>query len=331
MSAPSAPGARHDQALQGIAYILTGASVFPIQDVVVKGLSSTPLPLLEIVFVRSLVALLLIGWLAWRQGDRVGWSVERPWLHLARGLSGFLSFTTYYMAIAALPLATTAALAFSGPLFLVALSALVLREPVDPRSWRAVVVGFVGVLVVMRPGASTFDPAALLAVLSALCYAVSQTITRELGRTHSGATIALSAIMVAVTASGISGLVSGGGGREAGLHPSLAFVARGWTTPSLGQLGTMMLCGVIASAGMYCLTQAYRLAPAGTVAPFEYAMIVWSVLWGYLIWGDVPGFFTVAGVSLTIGAGLYVLHHQARRHRERRRQDQLTAPNATSG
>src|SRR2546426_127239 len=139
MTPSLAPAARHDAPLRGIGFILVGASVFPVQDVVIKGLSGD-YPVLEIVFVRSLVAL-----------------------------------------------------------------------------------GLVGVLVVLRPGAAAFDPAALLAVLSALCYAASQTMTRQLGRTHSGATIVLTATLVAAVVAGASGLVAGGGGQGAGLHPSVAF------------------------------------------------------------------------------------------------------------
>jgi drug/metabolite transporter (DMT)-like permease len=312
-----APAARIDRPLHGIGFVLVGASVFPMQDVLIKGLSGN-YAVLEIVFVRSLVSLGLFAWLLWREHDSVTFPLERPWLHAARGSLGLLSFTTYYMAIAALPLATVTAVAFAAPLFVTALSALVLGEPVDRRRWRAVVVGFLGVLVVLRPGAAAFEPAALLAVLSALCYAISQTITRTLGRTDSGATIVLTSTLVAVAVAAASGLVAGAGGQDAGLHPSLAFLLRGWVLPPWGALARMALCGLISGVGIYCLTQAYRVAPAGTVAPFEYVMIGWAVLWGYVFWGDVPGPTTLIGVATTVAAGVYVLHHQARFQREGR-------------
>ena len=315
MNPSSAPAARLDAPLRGIAFILVGASVFPVQDVVIKGLSGD-YPVLEIVFVRSLVGLGLVGWLVSRERDSPGFSIQRPWLHAGRGLLGLVSFTTYYMAIAALPLATVTAVAFAAPLFVTALSALVLGEPVGGRRWGALLIGLVGVLVVLRPGATAFEPAALFAVLSALCYAASQTITRDLGRTHSGATIVLTATFVAAVVAGASGLIAGGGGRGAGLHPSLAFLVRGWALPRWGALGRMMLCGLIAGVGIYCLTQAYRLAPASTVAPFEYVAIGWAVLWGFVFWGDVPGPSTVIGVATTVGASVYVLHHQAVSRRE---------------
>ena len=318
------PTSRMNRPLQGIAFIVVGASVFPVQDVLIKGLSGL-YPVLQIVFVRSLIALGIFSVLLWRELDATTFPIQRPWLHGVRGLLGLVSFTTYYMAIAALPLATVAAVAFAAPLFVTAMSALVLGEPVDRRCWKAVLVGFAGVLVVLRPGAATFEPAALLAVLSAFCYATSQTITRHLGRTDSGVVIVLSATLVSVLASSMGGLLAGGGGPGTGLHPSLAFLVRGWTMPSWGAFALMALCGLISSVGIYCLTQAYRVAPASTVAPFEYIMIGWAVLWGYVFWGDVPGPSTVIGVATTVGAGVYVLHHQARAQRERRREGRPAA------
>jgi S-adenosylmethionine uptake transporter len=319
MTSSLALPARMDRPLHGIGFIVVGASVFPVQDVLIKGLSGA-YPVLQIVFVRSLVSLGLFAFLIWREHDSATLPIQQPWLHAIRGSLGLLSFTSYYMAIAALPLATVTAVAFAAPLFLTALSALVLREPVDRRRWWAVVVGFLGVLVVLRPGAATFEPAALLAVLSALCYAISQTITRHLGRTDSGATIVLTSTMVAVVVAAATGLIAGTADHGAGMHPSLAFLVRGWALPPWSALGRMALCGLISGVGMYCLTQAYRVAPASTVAPFEYIMIGWAVLWGYVFWGDVPGPATVIGVVTTIGASVYVLHHQARAQREQPRQ-----------
>lgn len=319
MTSSPAPVARIDRPLHGIAFILLGASLFPVQDVLIKSLSGD-YAVLQIVFVRSLVALGLFALLLWRERSSATFGIQQPWLHAVRGLLGLVSFTTYYMAIAALPLATVTSVAFAAPLFITALSALVLGEQVDRRAWSAVLVGFVGVLVVLRPGAVAFEPAALLAVLSALCYAIAQTITRHLGRTNSGATIVFTATLVSVLVAATSGLTASGGGQAAGLHPSLAFLVRGWVVPPWGALGRMALCGLISGVGIYCLTQAYRVAPASTVSPFEYVMIGWAVLWGYVFWRDVPNPATVLGVATTVAAGVYVLHHQARAQRERRRE-----------
>src|SRR5262249_8341580 len=197
MNPTPAPAVRLDAPLRGIAFILVGASVFPLQDVVIKKLSGD-YAVLQIVFVRGLVSMWGLALLAWWERGAAGFSTRRPGLHAVRGSLGVVAFTTYYMAIAALPLADVVALSFAGPLFLTALSALVLGEPVGARRWGAVLLGLVGVLVVLRPGTAVVEPAALLVLVSALFYAVSQTITRQLGVTDSAATIALTSTLFSV-------------------------------------------------------------------------------------------------------------------------------------
>jgi drug/metabolite transporter (DMT)-like permease len=315
---PSAPAARLDAPFRGIAFVLLGASVFPLQDVVIKKLSDH-YPVLQIVFIRGLVSVWALAFLAWWEGGPAGLSTTRPGLHAVRGALGVVSFTSYYMAIAALPLAEVVAVSFASPLFVTALSALVLGEPVGARHWTAVLVGFAGVLVVVRPGTAVFEPAALLVVVSALFYAVSQTITRHLGRTDSAATIALSSTLLSLPVAAVGGLIAGRLAPDGVLHPSLAFLLRAWVRPGWGELALLALCGVIAGVGAYSLAQGYRAAPARTVAPFEYVMILWAVLWGYVFWGSVPGGATLLGVAMTVGAGLWVVHHQAGIERERRR------------
>jgi S-adenosylmethionine uptake transporter len=182
-------------------------------------------------------------------------------------------------------------------------------------------------LVVLRPGAAVFEPAALLALMAALCYGGSQTITRELGRTDGAATIALASTLLYLVVCAAGGLLAGRHTPASDLHPSLAFLLRAWSWPPARDLGLMILCGLTSGVGAYCLAQAYRAAPASTVAPFEYVMIVWAVLWGYLFWGNVLGPTTLVGVSLTVGAGLYLARHEALDARARRPR-RIPAPDA---
>ena len=317
MTASPAPGVRPHAPLRGIVFVLAGVSVFSLQDAVVKMLSGH-YPLFEIGFVRCLVTIGPMAGLAWWERGRAGLSTRRPWLHLTRGSLAVLSFSSYYLALAALPLADVVALYFAAPLFLAALSRVVLGEPVGGRRWTALVVGFLGVLTVLRPGTAVFEPAALLAVMAALCYGGSQTITRELGRTDGAATIALASTLLYLVVSTAGGLVASRQGQASDLHPSLAFLVRAWIWPGARDLALMMLCGLISGVGAYCLAQAYRAAPASSVAPFEYVMIVWAVLWGYLFWGNVLGPSTLLGVSLTVGAGLFLARHEALDARARR-------------
>ena len=313
-----APAARLDRPLHGIGFVLVAASVFPMQDVIVKGLSGR-YPALQIVFVRSLIALSLYAWLLWRERGVTTFPLQRPWLHAGRGALGLVSFTSYYMAIAALPLATVTAVAFAAPLFVTVLSARVLREPVDRqqlarragrlrRRARGVAARGGGVRAGRAPGP------AVGAHLRDLADDHARARPHGFRREHR---VHLDPRGVD-RGRGCPGSSPGARDRGADLHPSIAFLVRGWALPSWGEFGLMILCGFISAVGMYCFTQGYRVAPASTVAPFEYVMIGWSALWGYVFWGDVPGPSTLVGVAATVAAGVYVLQHQARAQRARR-------------
>ena len=175
---------------QGISFILLGMSLFSIQDVIVK-LISGDYPIHQIVALRSLISLLLLLGAAYRYG---GWSQLRSTrlgTHLVRGLLMLLSYLAYYLAIAALPLADAIALYFVSPLFVTVLSALILREPIGLKQWLALSCGFVGMLVILRPGTAVFQPVAVMSLLAALAYAASVILNRRLASSESGLTLAI--------------------------------------------------------------------------------------------------------------------------------------------
>jgi S-adenosylmethionine uptake transporter len=303
-----------DHPVKGIACILTGVSVFSIQDVAIKLLSGG-YPVFEIVFVRSLVALPPLVAIAALTGSLGSLRTGRPLVHLLRGLTMFVAYGCYYLSLAALSLAETVSLYFSAPLFLTALSAPLLGERVGLRRWAAVAAGFLGVLIMMRPEAGPATLAAFLAVGAAFAYALSAIMSRRLGATESGVAMAFTASLVYIGAAAAMGLVWGEGRVPAGDNPSLAFLLRAWHWPSGHDFGLMAFCGLIAAVGFYFLAQAYRLAPAATVAPFEYVALPWAVLWGYLFWDDLPERRLAVGIALVIGSGLYVLRREALRGR----------------
>ena len=317
MSVSPAP-VQTDTSLRGIVFALVGVSVFPFHDVIVKLLSGR-YPVLEIMFVRSVVALplnLALVW--WLEGGPHALRLRRPWLMTARSALIITAFTSFYMAIATLALAELAALYFVAPLLMTAIAALVLRESVGAHRWSAVAVGFAGVLVMLRPGAGVFEPAALLGLLAALAYACAQLITRNLGRTESGASIAFYTTAGYLLVAGFAGLVSGTESLPADTHPSLAFLLRPWQVPNVHDAALMAICAPIATVGIFCLIQAYRLAPAPLVAPFEYLMLLWAVSNRWLFWGDLPDTYTWIGMALVAGAGLYVLRRETLRARAER-------------
>ncbi|MFD1808871.1 EamA family transporter [Gemmobacter lanyuensis] len=173
----------------------------------------------------------------------------------------FVAYTSYYLALVALPLADTIALYFSAPLMIVALSVVMLGERVSLPRWIAVLVGFGGVVIMVRPGSSMFDGAALLAVGSGLAYALSMILARIQGGSRSAAVLAFHGNAVFLIGALLLAAVFGGGQFAGDGHPSLQFMTRAWVMPSPTDALLMASCGVIAALGLTLITQAYRIAP----------------------------------------------------------------------
>ena len=312
---PSPSDAAADMPLKGISFLITGVTIFSLQDVIIKSLSGG-YPAHEIVFVRGLVALVPLLIIARLEAGDWSLRTRRPVLVLMRGLAGFASYTTYYLALAVLPLADTATLFYSSPLFVTALAVPILGERVGLRRWMAVALGFAGVVIVMRPGSGAIDPAMLLALLAALSYAVMVMITRRLGKTEAGGTMSVYSMFSFVAASAVIGITLGDGAYDTETHASLQFLLRAWVLPTWRDFALLAVCGLIAAIGFYCLTQAYRVAPSSLVAPFEYASLPWALLWGYLFWGDLPGTTTVLGILIVVMSGLYIIRRERIRNRQ---------------
>jgi drug/metabolite transporter (DMT)-like permease len=302
-----APGGISRQT-HGMLCVAAGVSIFSVQDAIVKGLSSL-YPVHEIVVVRSFVALPILLLIALAE-DRGKLRLHRPGLHLVRGLFLYLSYTSYYLALAHLPIAEAVALYFTAPFFVAALSLPLLGERVRMRSWIAIAVGFCGVLLIARPNTSLFDPTVLLPVLSALAYAIAALLTRRLGTTESGGAMALSATVIYVFAGGLTALALSPIEVAGDAHSSLRFLLNPWLWPSALDAGLLATCGLIAAFGFFFLGQGYRLAEANRAAPFEYAALPWGILWGYWFFGNLPDMATVAGAVVIVGAGLYTLQRR---------------------
>jgi drug/metabolite transporter (DMT)-like permease len=192
-----------------------------------------------------------------------------------------------------------------------------LGDRIGPRRAAAVAVGFAGVLILLRPGAALFDWASLFAIASALFYTFMQIIARRIGSEVTAGVMSFYAMIVYAVIAAALGLALGDGRFDASAHPSLGFMFRPWIWPPPRDLALIALTGVIAFAGFYGLTQAYRLAQPNVVSPFEYTGILWGMLWGYLFWHELPDAMAFAGMALIIGAGLYIVFREASLRRER--------------
>ena len=299
--------------VRGILSLCLGVLVFSLQDPLVKAVSSG-YPVTEVMAIRSIVALPILIILVHADVGLRAILSKRFGLLTIRAFIQFTSYTVYYLAIAALPLADAVALYFMAPLFIMALAGPYLGERVSWRTLATVLIGLSGVIVMVRPGgAGLFDWAALLSLGSAALYGFSQLMARKIGDTETSTVMAFyqngAYLVGAAVLAGTFHLA----GINHAVHPSVEFLVRPWIWPTLPDFLKMAACGFVASAGMILLSQGYRLAPANRVATFEYTGILWSPLWGFLFFAEVPRSTTVIGAALIIGAGLLALNTARRR------------------
>lgn len=263
-------------------------------------------PVHQIVWFRSIFAVIPILVIARLEGGFYLLRTTHYGLQTLRAVIMFASYMTYYLALAALPLAETVSLFFSAPLFITILSVSVLNEKVQFGGWMAVLVGFFGVIVLLRPGSKMINPAAFLALLSAVLYATGSILTRKMGQTESGVALTFYPIIMYILFASIAAIALSPVAAVQNSHPSLAFLFRGWQLPARGDLFLLIVVGLIAAVGFYFLSQAYRLAPPPVIAPFEYTAVPVSVVLGYIFWKDIPEPQSIIGIVLIVGSGLYI-------------------------
>jgi len=303
----------------GIVFVLLGVLAISINDMLVKQLSGG-YPLHQIVFLRSAIGLGFMLVLVQAEG---GWRILRtrqPGLQMIRGLMVVVSNMSFFAALAVLPLADTTALFFVAPLFITLLSIPVLGEKVGPLRIGAVVFGFLGVLIMQRPWQSSEALQAdrivlLLPVLAALTYAGMQIMTRKLGTVSRASALAVYIQLTFIAVSGMFWLVAGDG-RYAGTgNASVEFLLRAWVWPAAGDWKFLFGLGFLSAVVGYCLSQAYRLSDAATVAPFEYVGLPLAVLWGWLFWAELPDWEVWTGMAMIMAAGLFVFLREKQKAR----------------
>ena len=295
------------QRLKAVGMLLLAIAVSSTQDAVIK-LISTDYPFHQMQFFRSAAALPFIVLLVLRRHEMAA-ALEAAGskLLIVRSVVLALASTLFYVGLAAITLADAAAIYFSMPMILSLLSGPVIGEPVPLRQWLAMIVAFIGVIIVIRPGSSVFEPASLIMLAATACYALGHMLTRPLGARVSTLVIGLYQNLAFLVLAAILGLLFGSGGWHMTAHPSLSYLTAAWTMPSAFHLLLMGFIGATAAAAILLFTQAYALAEPSFVAPFEYTGLFWAVLFGFVIWDVLPGPSTLTGAALVIAAGLFML------------------------
>ena len=295
-----------------------------INDMLIKLLSGD-YPLHQIVFLRSVIGIVFSLALVQLEGGFGILRTDKPLLHLLRGLLMVVANLSFFAALAVLPLADATALFFVAPLFITLLSIPILGEKVGIRRISAVLVGFAGVLVMQQPWASeglgTGERIVLLLpVLAAFTYALCQIMARRLGATAKASAMAVYIQGTFILVSLGFWAVAGDGRYAVGVdNASLQFLLRAWRWPNEGDALLFLALGALSGVIGYSISQAYRLAQPATVAPFEYIAMPLAVLWGWLLWDYLPSAQILVGITLIMGAGLYVFLREKQRGRSWRR------------
>jgi len=297
---------RSDYPGLGIACAVLGALAFSLNDSIIKLLSGDySLP--QIIFIRGTVAFFLIITLIvpFEAGLSALWTKRAP-LHLLRSFFVICANITFFLGLAAMQLAEATALFFVAPLLITLFSVVFLGEAVGPRRWAAVAFGLLGVVVILRPGLSVFQMAAILPLMAAVFYASVHMLSRKLGSTERASVMAAYIQGSFMIVMGLLGVLFGDGRFAGSGNPSLEFLFRPWIWPPNLDLLFMVMLGALNAASGYLISQAYRVAPAATVAPFEYVSLIMAIVYGFLLFSELPDLFTWLGIIMITGSGLFV-------------------------
>lgn len=271
--------------------MVAAASGFTIVGALVKLLGQGGMAPYQVSFVRALVGLAVILPFAWRAGPTV-LRTRHPWIHLIRGLSGGTAMLCGYYALTKLPLAEVTALSFTTPLFIILLAVLILGERVRWRRSLATLVGFLGVLIMLRPGVAAFDPAALVALVMAFGVALAGTLVKRLPRDESRVTMLLVSSVVGMVLAAIPA----------------AFT---WRAPSGWEVILLAAVGLVSVGSQSLIIQSLKLGEATFVSPFSYSKLLLAGVIGFVLFAEVPDLWTLLGALVIVGSTYYIMRRDA--------------------
>jgi drug/metabolite transporter (DMT)-like permease len=270
----------------GIGLMCLGILMFSLNDVMGKWLVST-YSVGQILMIRSLAALLILSPLILKAGWREVLSVPNTGLQMVRVVCGTLEVAAFYWAVTSLSLVAVMTYYLAGPLYVAALAPCFLKERLARDQWVAVLIGFAGVLMVLRPSSETLTLPAIIAILGSLLFAGLLITTRQLRTTSATALIVWQTV---------GALIFG-----------ILFAPFSWVQPDVRDFGLLALLGVVSMAAHMLVTQALKLAPASIVSPFQYMLLVWAALFGWIFFKEWPDNWMIAGAGVIVAAGLYLM------------------------
>ncbi len=290
MSEISIQGRKSSAPGKAILCMLMGAAVLTANDALLKWMTGG-YHVGQIMFCRGLFVSIPLAFLIWRSGGLKSLHTENPKGHLIRALLVISGTFLFVSGLKHLPLTDAIAIAFAGPLFITALAPPLLGEHVGWRRWMAVLAGFIGIIIIMRPGGGVFQWAALFPLAASLTGAFRDVLTRGMSATETSVGLlfytSLGVVLAGITVS--------------------PFV---WQPVPLADWGWFAVNGFLIGTAHFLMIETFRYGEAALVAPFKYSGVIWAAIFGYFIWGDIPELRTVIGVTVVVIAGIYILHRE---------------------
>ncbi|MGI6245009.1 MAG: DMT family transporter [Pseudochelatococcus sp.] len=283
------PQGASNTTLAGIGLMVFGLFVFGINDVMGKWLVAT-YSVGQILLIRSVAALAVLAPFIWREGLASFRAIPHPRVQIVRALCGTADVALFYWAVAYLPLADVMTFYLAGPIYVTAMSALFLGERVGPTRWAAVLIGFVGVLIALGPSITTLSWPSLIALAGSLAFSGLMVTTRL-----SRGTGDVQLVTVQVAAALICGLIA---------------APFGWVMPDMPDLFALGMLGIVSMTAFLCVNRALKLAPASVIVPYQYTLIVWAVVFGYVFFDEMPKATTLLGAAVIVGAGIFLFFRE---------------------
>ena len=290
---------------KGIIFILLGMATFSIQDALIKFIYNDA-ALYELYFGRTLAAIILLVSYLKFSNKKTELKTYYPLLTTIRVICFFFGFSFFYISLTYMTLATANALFFCCPFFVSILAIIFLKEKIGIRRWSAIITGFIGVYIVLNPDFSNFNYMKLAPIACALCYAISMTITKITSDKDNVYTQMLHLYIGAIIISILFFIFTGKGQFNTFNDPTFQFIFREWFSNPGYSWPFIITMGFISVLAFYFILNAYSIASPSVVSLYEYSLIVWAILTGYILFDNIPTLKTLIGVSIIISAGIYI-------------------------
>ena len=294
---------------KGIFFVIGAMTILAIQDILIK-LVSDELSLFQIQFFRSTIGIVVIIGYQAIVHEPIRLTTAYPLLTVCRGLMFFFGYSAFYFAQSKMPIATMTVLFLVSPFFITLTSIYFFKSQVGYRRWISILIGFVGVVLICQPETGQFNFYYLIPIIVALSYAFSVIIVKKTADRDTLYQQMILTYLIMGLLSGITGLLFGDGRFDTAENSEVAFIVRSWQFVDIQSTFKLFTISVLGSVGLLILMGAYRVADPAVITPYEYSLLIWMILLGYLVWGDVPSFNIAIGMVLIVGAGIYIFYRE---------------------